>query len=347
MDNDLVKNIIDQFPSVAFFLGCLGAIVWLVKSLMEIKSKNYISRLNREVLNITLSSVKSQELIDNLTKLQEIVSDLEKYSKEISDRMLYVEMESLKEEIGKLVNNFPGDWKFRKELTISQDWLGKLSNINETVNTAIEGKVVKTEKEFYLIADQLSCKSISVFFAIEKLIKLTTRYKEKTESTINWVATVKSAGALCILIVFSFGLVSTSNLQKELVVSSSTIERLTYDLATARKDVKSDFMIKLNWEKPADLDLKLKLPNNEIISYRRMVARDSKARLIADIQSGPGEERILIQHPQSGMYEIEVSNYSRNGKINFEIQRVIDGRPVWQERGAVNGGPRTYRFKIE
>lgn len=218
MDNDIIKNIVQQFPFVAFIIGCIGSFIWFIKSIMDIRSRILVSNINKEVLKITLSSVKSQELIKELAKLQKLVSDFDQYVSE-TNVVSSPEIESFKKRIEALANELPDDWKNQNEIRISQNWLENFWEMNES----IKGANHKKRSESNRSVDKLSSKSTIVFYAIEELIQSIVNHKKRTESAVNWIAAVKGAGAFSILVVCSLGLLSTINVQKKMQLASQKL----------------------------------------------------------------------------------------------------------------------------
>lgn len=376
MDNDFFKNIIDQFPTLALWIGCTAALIWLIRSFMDIRSKAHVSKLNKEVLNITITLLKTNELVGSLDNLQNIISDLEKNAKKISEIESSEKIKDVKKNLDKLLNVLPDNWKYRKTVSVDAEWLKEFSEIIDGMSVYL-GNFSKDNSYLKKSTKELSKQSSSVFFAIENVLKSAKNQEEKSKDTINWIATAKGASALVIFITFLSSILLNSTMRNEIIETSRILDSTKAEKARAEnktketlksleaanaarreaeieieklkedKDIKenNEIKIKLKWKKSSDLDLKVRLPNGGEVSYRNTSERRTKSLLKRDITNSPGEEEISVKNPILGEYKIEVNNYTKNGRIDYELY-LFDGKKlIWKKQGIVDNEVLIYKFR--
>lgn len=364
MDNEFIKNIVELSPRLALLVGCIGVVIWVVKSLMEIRSKRHISKLNKKVLEVTLSSVKSKELIDKLNFLQDSISELEKASKLVSDGTFLSNIERVDKRIDALLDKLPKDWAYQKNINVSIEWINELSNTVQFLKNIPASEVSLNESTFQYLVEDFSKKTEVSFFVIEELISTISRYRRQSDETINWISTIKGAGALSILLVFSFGIVSYNQIQKEITSSGnrfadlarekeSEIVQLRQSLASSQKHLEvSESKVGALAENLASLK-----KERDIVTSNLAVVNERVATITQSLRAGGGGELVdEFKELGSLLEEIDVTGTEDSTNFNERIMPEdgeIEFRLNWNGRDDLdlmlstpNGEMVTYRNPV-
>ena len=221
MDNEFLNELIQQFPEFALIVCFVSAMLWLLKTIIDIKNKLQGSKFNKKILEISLSTIKSQELINKLNTLQDIVSELDAVSNRLTNRQFVDEIKELRERLESLENELPEDYKFRKTITVKFSWLNSFVMLGPSIENILLGQKAKDRNSFDSTLSEFSQKVEMTFFAIEEIINSILRYKSESESAIDRVSALKGAGALCLAIFFGFSLNSQYENEKKLQLLAS------------------------------------------------------------------------------------------------------------------------------
>lgn len=104
--------------------------------------------------------------------------------------------------------------------------------------------------------------------------------------------------------------------------------------------------ITLMWDGDLDLDLSLSLPDGLIVDYRNPSNPSYEIKLIEDIRSGPGNERIIVKYPNPGTYTISVKRYSNNGKTEFSLESRSNEDILLRESGTIDNNSKEYIYSF-
>lgn len=222
MDNEFIKNIVSQFPTLALFIASVGLIFWVVKNYLDIKKNKQSIDFGKKIEIIILSAELTQELIESLRKLRKTVSKIN-----IEKIKLIEENTFLNEALNKLLKNLPKSWKYEKHIELENS---KFNDFIESIKKEAE-RCAEENNNKNKTLHKIRREKKAVLLIINNIIDLSKKQKKESDHKIGRISTIKGTGFFMVLLFFFSSIFISIQLQEQLNITiQKSIQTENYNI---------------------------------------------------------------------------------------------------------------------